>query len=316
MSARPAPGSSGCEERAAALLAAVAAPRKRVADEHMFTVGRGLHRHPATFRLQLFTAPGVRPVAVVIQLLGEDGSLGNERELYAGAVWRQCCPGEAEPPIWIDRLILPFRDDGWFTVSSFPVTGPYQLDESSGMTRITEQELTRLLGIPADASRGTGYRPRPPEPGPQPRYTAEWLLRLPRPAPFRNPACMPPRRPWWHDALRQLAPRHSPRPCCGAHNGDWHQASRAALTLVRQAQRDGIADNDIYDHVLAQARAAGITGWQLGTVDRLVSPTEAIQLETDEDSRRLLVNGQHKMRAMLDQGVRRTITIHWQWPTA
>jgi hypothetical protein len=80
------------EERVAALLATAAAPRERVLDEHMSTVGRDDRRKPATFRLQLFIAPGARPVAIVTQHLGEDGALGNERELYAEAVWRQHCP--------------------------------------------------------------------------------------------------------------------------------------------------------------------------------------------------------------------------------
>jgi hypothetical protein len=46
-----------------AFLAEAAAPRERVIDDHMFTVDRA-GRTRATFRLQLFTAPGTRPVAV------------------------------------------------------------------------------------------------------------------------------------------------------------------------------------------------------------------------------------------------------------
>jgi hypothetical protein len=310
-SSRPGTGRSNREERVAALLAATAAPRERVLDEHMYTVGRGQHRHPATFRLQLFTAPGARPVAVVVQDHRE-GALVHERERYAEAVWRQHCPDEAEPPIWIDRLILHGRDDAWFTVVSFPVTGPYQLDEQCGRTRITVPEITRLLGTPLDPSRGAGFRPPPPEPEALPVYSTEWVLRLPRPRPFRNPRCMPPTRPWWRDALRQLAPRHAGRDCCWPHQGDWHQVSRTAIALVRQAKRDGIADQDIYEHVLAQARADGVTGWQLDALEHLVNCYEGILLDTGDDGRRDFINGQHKTRAMLDQGVRRTVIVQWQ----
>jgi hypothetical protein len=39
-----------------------------------------------------------------------------------------------------------------------------------------------------------------------------------------------------------------------------------------------------------------------------------IQVDTDEDGSGFYINGQHKTRAMLDQGVRRTIVIRWQDP--
>jgi hypothetical protein len=48
-----------------ALLAVHAAARERTADDHMFTVSRGGERAGA-FRLQLFTGPGTRPVAVAM----------------------------------------------------------------------------------------------------------------------------------------------------------------------------------------------------------------------------------------------------------
>lgn len=308
------PGRSYRDEQVAALLAAAAARRERVIDEHMFTVQRDRQRKPATFRLQLFTAPGARPVAVVIQQMSDHGALINERERYAEAVWRQHCPDEAEPPIWIDRLILPWQDNDRFTIVSFPITGPYRLSESHSWTWISVAEIAALLGTSPDTSRGAGYRPRPPEAAPQPQYQAEWVWRIPRPAPFRNQACMPPRRPPWRDAARQLMPRYTPRRCCWMHQGDWRQVSRTAITLVRQAHRDGVAGDDIHRHVVAQARAAGITGWQLDALDCLVNSADGIQLDTDENGRRFFINGQHKTRAMLDQGVRRTIIVQWQEP--
>jgi hypothetical protein len=93
----PEPGDGHPGRRVAALLAAAAAPRQRVLDEHMFTTAREDHAVPATatFRLQLFTAPGTRPVAVVIQHQRDDGALVNERERYAETVWRRHCPEQA-----------------------------------------------------------------------------------------------------------------------------------------------------------------------------------------------------------------------------
>ena len=84
----PQAGADGPRARAVrALLAEVAAPRERVIDDHMFTVGRN-HQPAAAFRLQLFTAPGTRPVAVVIQRHGEGASMFNAAERYAEAVCR------------------------------------------------------------------------------------------------------------------------------------------------------------------------------------------------------------------------------------
>ena len=64
------------------ILEAHAATRQRVTDEHMFTITSGTARM-GTFRLQLFTAPGARPVAIATQTTGEGGSLTNRAEKYA-----------------------------------------------------------------------------------------------------------------------------------------------------------------------------------------------------------------------------------------
>ena len=309
-------GAAGGSRRAEliqALLAEAAAPRQRVIDDHMFAVARrGLH--PATFRLQLFTAPGARPVAVVIQRAGEGAGLINEGERYAEAVWQRHGPAEPGPPLWIERFLLPSRDHDDFTIVTFPVTGPYRLGPPGPRTRITEQEIAQLVGAPVDAGRGSGFRPRPPDPEPEPRYEGAWVVRLPRPEPFRNPRCMPPGAPWWRWAARQIIPRRRGRACCWMHRGSWHRVSRSAIALVRQAQRAGVAGDDIYGYVRAQAGAKGIAGWELDALDALVSYGDGIQVDTYEDGSGFYINGQHKTRAMLDQGVRRTIVIRWQDP--
>jgi hypothetical protein len=86
----------------------------------MLTVGRD-HRPAAAFRLQLFTAPGTRPVAVVIQRHGEGASMFNAAERYAEAVWQRHCPDEDAPPVWIQRFIFPWRDHDPFRIVTYPV---------------------------------------------------------------------------------------------------------------------------------------------------------------------------------------------------
>ncbi|MFD5065758.1 hypothetical protein, partial [Streptomyces sp. NPDC058394] len=76
----PAPHPHGQDD-----LSTLAAARWRTVDEHMFTVP-GL---PGTFRLQLFTAPGARSVAVVTQHVGEGMGLMNGAERFAAAVWER-----------------------------------------------------------------------------------------------------------------------------------------------------------------------------------------------------------------------------------
>ncbi|MEU9983599.1 hypothetical protein [Streptomyces sp. NPDC050856] len=67
----PAPRPHGPDE-----LRALRAPRRLSVDDHMFTAP-GL---PGTFRLQLFTTPGARPVAVATQIdLAEGMSLSQAR---------------------------------------------------------------------------------------------------------------------------------------------------------------------------------------------------------------------------------------------
>ncbi|MGP3920550.1 hypothetical protein [Nonomuraea sp. 10N515B] len=288
--------------------------RTRTVDDHMFTVERPGYS-PATFRLQLFTAPGVHPVAVATQTDQEGTSLVNAAETYAAEVWRRHCPDESEPPIWIERQLLGDSTFNRFALVTFTLTGPFELC-CPEWGRITEAELTRLVGGAVDPDRGDGYVPRPPEPEDEPRFRTIWTMRLPRPHPFRAKTCMPTGISWARRIARQLAPRHQARPCCWYHGGDWHRVSATAIRLVRQAQHAGVAAHDIHDFVRDAAQAEGLSGWELDALHTLVCPGDGIQLTVPAGHRRTFyINGQHKSQALLDAGVRRTIVIDWVAPT-
>lgn len=139
----------------------------------------------------------------------------NEGERYAEAVWQRHCPAEPGPPVWIGRFLLPSRDHDDFTTVTFPVTGPYRLGPPARRIRITEQEIAQLVGAPVDASRGAGFRPRPFDPEPEPRYEVAWVARLPRPEPFRNPQCMSPGAPWWRWAALRSSRAAADVPAAG-----------------------------------------------------------------------------------------------------
>jgi hypothetical protein len=98
------PEASECPKVLADLLATQSGHRSRVVDEHNFTVPGAFV--PCTFRVQIFTGPGLRPVAVATQTDNEGNSLNNDSWEYCAAVWRTLLPEESEPPLWIKRMLL------------------------------------------------------------------------------------------------------------------------------------------------------------------------------------------------------------------
>lgn len=147
----------------------------------------------------------------------------------------------------------------------------------------------------------------------QPVYKVSWVAGLPRPSPFRLPGCMPAGASTWRRLSRQLVPRRRGSNCCWMHQGSWQRVSHAAIQFVRTAQQQGVSGYDIHEHVVDQARNAGITGWELDALSALTDPADGIQID-DSDKNTSYINGQHKAQAMLGQGARRTITIRWRYP--
>jgi hypothetical protein len=301
------------------LLAAHAGLRRRVVDEHMFDPGLRWVPH-ARFRVQLFSAPGLRSVAVVTQMPGEGTSLVNAAERYAEVVWRRLCPEQAQPPLWIQRLLVEEQDSTspyagelvTFTVEDQTLTAP------RFGPGVTAQELAKLVGMPVDTGRGNQTEVEPDldlgamsvmvyEPMP--------VARLPRPGPDADRGCRPAGIPQWQARARRLIPRRRGRVCCWYHGGDWHEVSAMAIDLLRQVQAAGVSDHDELTHeVLQRARRAGWEDeedWRWLALKSLF--TAPIQI--DDELRGMHVNGRHRTQAMLDAGVRTTVVGHWQQPT-
>ncbi|MGH4009531.1 MAG: hypothetical protein ACRDTH_15505 [Pseudonocardiaceae bacterium] len=279
--------------------------RNRTVDEHMFTVGA------SSFRLQLFTAPGLRPVAVATQTDREGASLMNRAERYVEAVWQRHCPDEPEPPIFIAHQLLGDRDLG-FQHYDFTVTSPYAVASPPNWGRmLTLAELTELVSGPVDAERGTGYvEPVPPE-EPHMRLVTTAVVTLPRPDLDGEPPCMPAGTPWWRRLGRQAVPRRRGRSCCWYHEGDWHQASRTAIQMLRRADAELVDDDEHQERLFAAlklSRAEGLTGWQYAAVESLL--LHPIQPEREIG----YTEGRHRSQAMLDAGVRRTLVARWVMP--
>jgi hypothetical protein len=159
-------------------------------------------RWSTTFRLQLFTAAGLRPVAIATQMpsAGEGRSLANAAEECAAVVWRQYCPAEPEPPVWMEVMVT---DDE----SSLPSRGPQLVTFTADRAErtlhgpewlsVSPADIDALVGRPVDLTRGSGFIAPEIEPDPESTYAARLVAWLPRPTPFREDGCMAAGVPWF-----------------------------------------------------------------------------------------------------------------------
>jgi hypothetical protein len=296
------------------LLASYAGARQRVVDDHMFTVTRGGHR-AGTFRLQLFSALGLRPVAVATQVGGEGGSLMNRAETYAAEVWHRHFPDLTEPPVWIELQLVPGSARSYperFTLVTFSVGQPYALARP-GWCRMTDADLEFLVGAPVDRDRGAGYTPWPPEPEEEPSWHVVWTAWLPRPEGVDR-GCLTGQVPWRRVLARQVLPRRQPRDCCYYHRIDWHLVCAAAIRVTRQAGGECLSGEAFADRISELALAGDLPDEEKTALAELLFDGTGVQVSRDGDGRRFYINGRHRTTAMLEAGVRRTVIIRWNMP--
>ena len=176
---------SGSRPRQTALIREHGGTRTRTLDEHMFTVGA------TPFRLQLFTAPGLRPVALTTQFHGEGAALVQGATRFAEAIWQRCCPAEQQPPIFIIHQLHESRPAQGFLQLSNPVVALHTLaPPAQRETNLTADEMAQLVGMPIDDSRGDSYVKAEPD-EPAERFTVTAVVRLPRPNMARNSRACP-----------------------------------------------------------------------------------------------------------------------------
>ncbi|MFJ7279357.1 hypothetical protein [Kitasatospora sp. NPDC098663] len=298
---------------AAALL--LAAPRELRVDDHMFHPGPDLGPDSPSLRLQLFTAPRLRPVAVVTQGLQDGLSLTNAVECYAAAAWQRHCSDEDQPPLWVHRQLWTGRFAGrheevWELVT-FAEAEPYQLRRPRTHT-LTDNQREHLVGRPVDPGRGSRYVPRSPPAEPEPHFEVWPVHRLPRPLPFRQPACMPTGTPRWRRQLRQALPTRRVLSCCWYHAGNWHAVSALSLTVLDRARREEIPAREVATYAARQAHLTGASPWQRQALKSLFDL--AIAIRPDEDGG--YVNGQHRAQALMGARGRRIVVRVDRWPTA
>ena len=299
------------------LLAAHAAARERTADEHMFTVSSWNGARMGTFRLQLFTAPGTRPVAVATQGPAEGGRLADWAEDYAAEVWRLHFPDSAEPPVWITLQLSPGSREGRrpqrFSLVTFRLWEPYELSwpQRFAMTDATSLPwLVRqwIVTVVTGTNRGRSSPTR--------SRCGGWHGRSCCPAPRGvDRGCITAAAPWWRRLARQVIPLRTTRDCYYYHRVNWRQVSAVAIRVTRQARREGLVGEAFGDRVAVLAAAQGLPAREEEALADLLADHSVLQPGPRFRLRAGYTNGRHRTTAMLDVGVRRTIIVRWRYPS-
>lgn len=106
---------------------------------------------------------------------------------------------------------------------------------------------------------------------------------------------------------RRVIPRRATRDCCYYHRVDWHQVNAAAIQVTRQARRKGLADQPLGRRAVEVAQDQDLPPLEKGALGKLLAEYTAIQPTRLLRRRPGYNNGRHRITAMFDSGVRRTI---------
>jgi len=155
-------------------------------------------------------------------------------------------------------------------------------------------------------TRRTGPRPRQRDP--EPDWRVAWTILLPRPRGM-NRGCFKTAPPWWTRLARQVIPRRATRDCCYYHRVDWHQVSAAAIQVTRLARREGLAGQTLSLRARELAQARHLPPQETEALGKLLAGYSAIQPTRLLRRRPGYNNGRHRITAMFDSGVRRTIIL-------
>ncbi len=129
---------------------------------------------------------------------------------------------------------------------------------------------------------------------------------LPLPQELERPACMAGRRlPRIHRRIRQRFPRPRPQDCCTYHRQDWALASETAIRQLAAAHAEGITGEPAGWRVVELAKSEGLASADVAAVECLVDTLDPISLDDDGG----IYEGRHRIQAMIDQGVTRTVLL-------
>ena len=133
-----------------------------------------------------------------------------------------------------------------------------------------------------------------------------WTILLPRPRGM-NRGCIKTAPPWWMRLVRQVIPRRATRDCCYYHRVDWHQVNAAAIRATRQARREGLAGQPLGRRAVEVAQDQDLPPLEKAALGKLLADYTAIQPTRLLRRHPGYTNGRHRIAAMFNSGVRRTI---------
>jgi hypothetical protein len=131
-------------------------------------------------------------------------------------------------------------------------------------------------------------------------YEIRDLASLPRVRGITWPPCMA--GPWWLRRIRRAA---AGRDCCWHHGVNWHLVSETAIGIALQAQASGTSPGDTFDAL--DLAACGLTEDDQTGLVLLLGPGAGIELDDEDPADVTIYEGRHRITAMRDAGVRRTV---------
>ncbi|MEU5698575.1 hypothetical protein ACFFS2_30315 [Streptomyces aurantiacus] len=87
-----------------------------------------------------------------------------------------------------------------------------------------------------------------------------------------------------------------------------------ALDALPSAQHERVKAEDVAAYVGEYAAGLGISTWEREALGTLYSLGNSIQPSGDGYISNGFIDGQHRVQAMLDAGVRRTVVLRYFWP--
>jgi hypothetical protein len=113
----------------------------------------------------------------------------------------------------------------------------------------------------------------------------------------------------WLRRIRWVVLRRTRPGCCWYHRVDWRAASETAIRLAGQAQAAGIPVEEIAEAIADGGLPCELSGADLEAVRALLGVDSGIIIVDDEPDNPFINEGRHRITAMRDTGVRRTVTV-------
>lgn len=183
---------------------------------------------------------------------------------------------------------------------------------ATDLCELAVARVTNLAGDDPHLQRTVAHRLLHPEPDPGEElfYRVVWVAQLPNPHVLFRTSCME-RLTTGQRWARQVRPSRTPRSCCRYHDGDWHQAARLAVHLLRSIRRGAHATKETFERAEHLADQSDHPVWVREAALSLLDPADGIIVSRlagyDEP---FLINGQHRTQALVEAGVRRTVALY------